>query len=127
MAQFVTNFVIGRIVPTLAAFFVLRAVLDAAAGQHPLPSVLAAMFLLGVQTTYSLLQSYNTGTQYATADVLDSLWNHLAGTIMPIAAVLALVGAILNFATKKPFMRLVAVSLATLTISAIWKLVASMM
>ena len=127
VAQFVTNFVIGRIVPTLAAFFVLRAVLDAAAGQHPLPSVLAAMFLLGVQTTYSLLQSYNTGTQYATADVLDSLWNHLAGTIMPIAAVLALVGAILNFATKKPFMRLVAVSLAMLTVSAIWKLVASMM
>ena len=127
VAQFVTNFVIGRIVPTLAAFFVLRAVLDAAAGQHPLPSVLAAMFMLGVQTTYSLLQSYNTGTQYATADVLDSLWNHLAGTIMPIAAVLALVGAILNFATKKPFMRLVAVSLAMLTTSAIWKLVTSMM
>ena len=127
VAQFVTNFVIGRIVPTLAAFFVLRAVLDAAAGQHPLPSVLAAMFLLGVQTTYSLLQSYNTGTQYATADVLDSLWNHLAGTIMPIAAVLALVGAILNFATKKPFMRLVAVSLAMLTVSAIWRLVTSMM
>lgn len=127
VAQFVTNFVIGRIVPTLAAFFVLRAVLDAASGQHPLPSVLASMFLLGVQTTYSLLQSYNTGTQYATADVLDSLWNHLAGTIMPIAAVLALVGAIVNFATKKPFMRLVAVSLAMLTVSAIWKLVTSMM
>jgi hypothetical protein len=127
VAQFVTNFVIGRIVPTLAAFFVLRAVLDAASGQHPLPSVLAAMFLLGVQTTDNLLQSYNTRTQYATADVLDSLWNHVAGTIMPIAAVLALVGAILNFATKKPFMRLVAVSLAMLTVSAIWKLVISMM
>jgi hypothetical protein len=96
VAQFVTNFVVGRIVPTLAAFFVLRAVLDAASGQHPLPSILAAMFLLGTQTTYSLLQSYNTGTQYATADVLDSLWNHLVGTIMPIAAVLALVGAILQ-------------------------------
>ena len=111
VAQFVTNFVVQRMVPTLAAFFVLRAVLDAASGQHPLPSILAAMFLLGTQTTYSLLQSYNTGTQYATVDVLDSLWNHLVGTIMPIAAVLALVGAILNFATKKPFLRLVAVSL----------------
>ena len=127
VAQFVTNFVIGRIVPTAAAFFVLRSILDAAGGQHPLPSVLAAMFLLGVQTTYSLLQSYNTGAQYATADVLDSLWNHLAGTIMPVAAVLALVGAILNFATRKPSMRLVAVSLAMLTVSAIWKLVISMM
>ena len=127
VSQFVSNFVIQHLVPTLAAFFLLRAVLDAASGQHPLPSILAAMFLLGTQTTYSLLQSYNTGTQYATVDVLDSLWNHLVGTIMPIAAVLALVGAILNFATRKPFLRLVAVSLAMLTVSAIWKLLTSMM
>ncbi|HEX6504095.1 MAG TPA: hypothetical protein VF011_12645 [Terriglobales bacterium] len=127
VSQFVSNFVVRHLVPTLAAYFLLRAVLDAASGQHPLPSILAAMFLLGTQTTYSLLQSYNTGTQYATVDVLDSLWNHLVGTIMPIAAVLALVGAILNFATRKPFLRLVAVSLAMLTVSAIWKLLTSMM
>jgi hypothetical protein len=127
VSQFVSNFVVQHLVPSLAAFFLLRAVLDAASGQHPLPSILAAMFLLGTQTTYSLLQSYNTGTQYATVDVLDSLWNHLVGTIMPIAAVLALVGAILNFATRKPFLRLVAVSLAMLTVSAIWKLLTSMM
>ena len=127
VSQFVNNFVVGRLVPTLAAFFVLRAVLEAASGQHPLASVLAAMFLLGAQTTYSLLGTYNTGSQYATVDVLDSLWNHLAGTIMPIAAVLALVGAILNFATGKPFLRLVAVALAMLTVSALWKLLTSMM
>ena len=84
VSGFVTNFVAGRMITTLAAFFVLRAILDTASGEHPLPSILAAMFLLGAQTTYSLIQSYNTGTQYATADVLDSLWNYLAGTIMPI-------------------------------------------
>ena len=127
LSQFISQFVLQRLVPTLAAFFVLRAVLDTAAGQHPLPSILAAMFLLGIQTTYSLLQSYSTGTQYATVDVLDSLWNHLAGTIMPIAAVLALIGAVLNFATRKPFLRLVAVSLAMLTTSALWTLLTSMM
>ena len=127
VASFVTSFVIGRLAPTLAAFFVLRAILDTASGGHPLPSILTAMFLLGVQTTYSLMQGYNTGTSYATADVLDSLWNHLAGTIMPIAAVLALVAAILNFATHKQFMRHVAVSLALLSVSAIWKLVVAMM
>jgi hypothetical protein len=127
VAQFVTSFVVGRLVPTLAAYFVLRAVLDGAAGQNPLPSILAAMFLLGTQTAFSLLQSYNTGTQFATVDVLDSLWNYLVGTIMPIAAVLALVGAILNFATRKPFLRLVGVSLALLTVSAIWRLLISMM
>lgn len=127
IASFVTNFVVGRLVPTLAAYFVLRAILDAASGGHPLPSILTAMFLLGIQTTFNLIQSYNTGTAYATADVLDSLWNHLVGTIMPIAAVLALVAAILNFATRKPFMQHVAASLALLSVSAIWKLVVSMM
>jgi hypothetical protein len=127
IASFVTNFVVGRLVPTLAAYFVLRAILDAAAGGHPLPSILTAMFLLGIQTNYNLIQSYNTGTPYATADVLDSLWNHLVGTIMPIAAVLALVAAILNFATRKPFMQHVAVALALLSVSAIWKLVVAMM
>jgi hypothetical protein len=33
----------------------------------------------------------------------------------------------LNFATHKPFLKLIAVSLAMLTVSAIWKLVTSMM
>ena len=122
-----TNFVVQRLVPTLAAFLVLRAILDAASSQNPLLSILAAMFLLATQTTYNVLQSYNTGTQYATVDVLDSLWNHLVGTVMPVAAVLALVGAILNFATRRPFLRLVAVALALLTVSAIWKLLVSMM
>jgi hypothetical protein len=126
VSNFVTNFVVGRMVTTLAAFFVLRAIMDTASGGHPLPSILAAMFLLGTQATYTLIASYNSGTQYATADVLDSLWNYLAGTIMPIAAGLAIVGAILNFATKRPAMRLIAVALAMLCVSGIWKLVLSM-
>src|SRR5438270_6695400 len=127
IASFVTKFVVARIVPTLAAFFVLRAILDTASGEHPLPSAVAAIFLLGIQGTFTLIQSYNTQTQFATADVLDSLWNHLVGTIRPIAAVLALVGAILNFATRKPFMRLIAVALALLCGSGIWQLVLAMM
>jgi hypothetical protein len=126
ITSFVTNFVVGRLGTTLAAYFVLRAILDTASGGHPLPSVLAAMFLLGTQTTYALIQSYNTGTQFAAADVLDSLWTYLAGTIMPIAAGLAIVGAIINFATHRPAMRLVAVALAMLCVSGIWRLVLSM-
>jgi hypothetical protein len=126
VSNFVTDFIAGRIVTTLAAFLVLRAILDAASGEHPLPSIVAAMFLLGAQTTYSLIESYNTGTQFATADVLDSLWNYLASTIMPIASGLAVAGAIINFATRRPAMRLVAVALAMLCVSGIWKLVVSM-
>lgn len=126
LSTFVTTFVVGRMVPTLAAYFTLRAILDAASGEHPLPSVFAALFLLGTQASYSLIESYNTGSQFAIADVFDSLWNYLAGTIMPIAAGLAIVGAILNFATRRPAMRLVAVALAMLCVSGIWKLVLSM-
>lgn len=126
ISAFVANFVVGRLATTLAAYFVLRAILDAASGELPLPSLLAAMFLLGIQATYSLMGGYNSGTQYATADVLDGLWNYLAGTIMPIAAGLAIVGAIINFATRRPAMRLVAVALAMLCVTGIWKLVLSM-
>jgi len=127
LANFVTNFVLGRLATTLAAYFVLRAILDTASGGHPLPSVLTAMFLLAIQATSNLMSSYNTGTQFAAADVLDSLWNYLAGTIMPITAGLAIVGAIINFATQKPAMRLVGVALAMLCVSGIWKLVLAMM
>ncbi len=130
VSSFVTSFVVGRLVTTLAAYFVLRAILDTASGDHPLPSILGAMFLLGTQATYSLIQGFNTGTQFATVDVLDSLldslWTYLAGTIMPIAAGLAIVGSVINFATHRPTMRLVAVALAMLCVSGIWKLVLSM-
>lgn len=126
VSNFVNTFIVGRIVTTLAAYFVLRAILDTVSGGHPLPSILAAMFLLSTQATYTLISSYNSGTQFAPVDVLDSLWNYVAGTIMPIAAGLAVVGAILNFATRRPALRLIAVALAMLCVSGIWKLVLSM-
>jgi hypothetical protein len=61
LANFMSNFVVTRLATSLAAFFVLRAILDTIQGGHPLPSILAAMFLLAVQTTLNLIKSYNTG------------------------------------------------------------------
>ena len=127
LANFVQNFLVSRLATSLAAFYVLRAILETVEGGHPLPSIITAMFLLAVQTTFTLLKSYNSGGQYATADVLDSLWNYAAGTICPIAAGLAIVGAVWNFATRRPIMPLVGATLALLTVSAIWKLVTKMM
>ena len=51
ISNFVNTFLVARIVTTVAAYFVLRAILDTASGGHPLPSILAAMFLLGTQAT----------------------------------------------------------------------------
>ena len=41
ISNFVPNLVIGRLATTLAAYFVLRSVLDTASGGNPLPSILA--------------------------------------------------------------------------------------
>jgi len=126
VSGFVTNFVMARMVLVLAAFMGLRAILDMAEGESPLLSILAAFFLLGVQTTYTLIQQYNTGTQYAITDVLASLWTYLASVIMPTAAGLGVFAAIIKFSLGKPAMRLVAVSLALLCVSGLWKLLQAM-
>ena len=111
----------------LAAYFVVRAVLDAIHGDHPLASVLTAMFLLAIPTTANLISNLQTGTRFSAVDVLDGLWNYLAGRIMPAAAGLAVVGAIFNFVTHRPAMRLIAASLGFLTVSALWRLIQQMM
>ncbi len=123
---FVSNVVVAKLIPVLAAFCVLKAALDAAEGQSPLASVIAALFLLSVSGTVQLMQSWNSCSEFATTDMLTSAWNFLAGTILPEAAGLAIVGAIFNYARHRPFMPLVGSGLAFLSVSAIWQLVRAM-
>ncbi|MGA9964959.1 MAG: hypothetical protein WBQ10_07130 [Terriglobales bacterium] len=126
LSGFVTSVVVAKLIPVLAAFCVLKAALDAAEGQSPLPSVIAGLFLLSVSGTVQLMQSWNSGSEFATTDMLTSAWNFLAGTILPEAAGLAIVGAIFNYARHRPFMPLVGSGLAFLSVSAIWQLVRAM-
>ena len=123
VTSFVSNIVVARLVPVLAAFSILKAALDAAQGHNPLGSIIAGIFLLSISGTVQLMQTWNSGTTLATADMLTSAWNFLAGTILPEAAGLAVAGAIFNYARHRPFMPLVASGLAFLSVSAIWKLV----
>jgi hypothetical protein len=123
---FVSNVLVSKLIPILAAFCVLKAALDAAEGQSPLASVIAGIFLLSVSGTVQLIQSWNSGSEFATTDMLTSAWNFLAGTILPEAAGLAVVGAIFNYARHRPFMPLVGSGLAFLSVSGIWKLVQAM-
>eukprot|EP00456_Euglypha_rotunda_P042260 TRINITY_DN32951_c0_g1_i1.p1 TRINITY_DN32951_c0_g1~~TRINITY_DN32951_c0_g1_i1.p1 ORF type:complete len:159 (+),score=26.70 TRINITY_DN32951_c0_g1_i1:75-551(+) len=46
LATFVNSFIVARVIPVAAAYFVVRAALDMASGAGPLPSLLSAMFLL---------------------------------------------------------------------------------
>jgi hypothetical protein len=126
LTGFVSNVVVARLVPILAAFCVLKGALDAAEGHNPLASIVAGIFLLCASGTVQLMQSWNSGSEFATTDMLTSAWNFLVGTILPEAAGLAIVGAIFNYARHRPFMPLVGSGLAFLSVSAIWKLVQAM-
>jgi len=123
VTSFVSNVVVARLIPVLAAFAILKAALDASNGHSPLGSIIAGIFLLSVSGTVQLMQGWNSGTTLATADMLTSAWNFLAGTILPEAAGLAVAGAILNYARHRPFMPLVVSGLAFLSVSALWQLV----
>ena len=124
--SFVQEVIAAKLVPILAAFFVLKAALDGAQGHNPLGSVVAAIFLLAVSSTVQLMQGFNSGSQFATTDMLASLWNFVSGTILPEAAGLAVVGAIINYARQRPVMPLVYSALAFLSVSGLWKLVQAM-
>jgi len=122
----ITNLVVHRAIPLLAAFFVLKAALDAAEGRNPLGSILTAMFVLTISTTAQMMAGWNSGSQFAASDMLMSFWNYLAGTILPAGAGLAIVGAIVNYVRQKPFWPLVGTSLAFLTVTGLWRLVEAM-
>jgi hypothetical protein len=126
LTRFISDVLIAKLVPVLAAFFVLKAALDAAQGLSPLGSIVAAIFLLGISGTVQLMQGFNSGGEFATTDMLVSLWNYLTGTILPETAGLAVVAAVINYSRKRPFMPLVFSSLAFLSVTALWKLVQAM-
>lgn len=124
--NFVTDIVVAKFVPILAGYFVLKATLDGAAGENPLGSVVAALFLMSISATMQLLQGWNSGGEYATTDMLASLWNYVVGKIMPAAAGLACVGAVINYVRHRPWARLIFAAIAFLTVTGLLKLLQAM-
>ncbi len=124
--NFVNQVVVAKLVPILAAYFVLKACLDGAAGENPLASIVAALFLMSLSATVQLMQGWNDGGQYATTDMLSSLWNYIVGQIMPAAAGLACVGAVINFVRHRPWTRLVFAAISFLSVSGLLTLFQAM-
>lgn len=125
-SSFVSEVIAARLVPVLAAFFVLKAVLDFSQGHSPLGSAVTAIFLLSLSSTIALMQSFDSGSTFATTDMLASLWNYLAGTVLPEAAGLAVVGAVVNYSRQRPIGHLVFSALGFLSLTGIWALVQAM-
>lgn len=126
LKNFVNQIVVAKLVPILAGYFVLKATLDVAGGENPLGSVVSALFLMSLSATMQLLQGWNDGTQYATTDMLASLWNYIVGQIMPAAAGLACVGAVINFVRHRPWTRLVFAAISFLSVSGLLSLFQAM-
>ena len=124
--NFVNDVVVAKLVPVIAAYFVLKATLDGAAGENPLGSIIAAIFLMSISATMQLLQGWNSGGEYATTDMLSSLWNYIAGKIMPSAAGLACIGAVINFVRHRPWTRLIFAAIAFLSVTGLVKLFQAM-
>ncbi len=124
--NFVNQVIVAKFVPVLAAYFVLKACLDGAAGENPLASIVAALFLMSLSATMQLMQGWNSGGQYATTDMLTSLWNYIVGQIMPAAAGLACVGAVVNFVRHRPWTRMVFAAISFLSVSGLLTLFQAM-
>src|SRR5256712_1755040 len=105
VSVFVSSFIVARLTMVLAAYFVIRAVLDAAEGGHPLGSIVTAMFLLAIPATANLISNLQTSSRFAPVDALDGLWHYLAGQTMPAAPGLAVGAPIIDCVTPHPPLR----------------------
>jgi hypothetical protein len=124
---FVTDMVLNHLVPVLAAALVLKGVLDASEGHVPTGSIVASLFLVGVYGVYNhATQQWNDVSSYATTDFLMNAWTWMATTICPIAAGLAIAGAILSYVRNQQWTRYVACSLAFLSVTGLNALIKSM-
>jgi hypothetical protein len=124
--SFVAQIVVAKLVPIIAAYFVLKATLDGAAGENPLASIVAALFLMSLSATVQMMQGWNSGGQYAATDMLSSLWNYIVGQIMPAAAGLACVGAVINFVRHRPWTRMIFAAISFLCVSGLLSLFQAM-
>ncbi len=87
------------------------------------------MFLLAISSTHALIDAWTpVGNRFSIALGLETMWTYLASRIMPIAAGLAICGAIVLFAFNRPgYLRLIACAAGFLTASALWILINRMM
>ena len=118
---------LNHLVPVLAAALVLKSVLDAAEGHLPIGSIVASLFLLGIYGIYNhATQQWNDVSAYATTNFLMNAWTYVATSICPIAAGLAIAGAILAYVRNQPWVRYVGCALALLSVTGIYALIKSM-
>lgn len=124
--DFVDDLLIAHLVPVVAASLVFKSLLDQSQGTSPLGSLVAAMFLLGIQGIYKLATGSWMGTgAYSTTDLLMNAFNYAVGTICPIAGGLAVSAGILAYVRRGNWKGLVVGGIGFLSASGLWALIKS--
>lgn len=124
--DFVSDILVGHIVPVVAAALIFKAILDHAEGNSPLASVISALFLLGVQGIYNLATgNWLQAGAYSTTDYLMNAFNYAAMTIGPIVGGLAISAGILSYVRHRPWVHSVSSGLGFLCVAGIWTLAKS--
>lgn len=124
--DFVNDILVDHFVPIAAASLVFKAILDQSQGTSPLGSLVAAMFLLGIQGIYKVATGTWMGSgAYSTTDMLMNAFNYAANTISPILGGLSISAGILAFAQNRPWKSYAVSGLSFLSVTGIWALVKS--
>jgi hypothetical protein len=129
MTSAVTNFVqiyiVQKLVPSIAGFLVLKAVLDSGEGNSPLPSLVSAIFLLSVNGIWSMAKLWVGTDAYGVTTGLSGALTYMGGTVSPICAAFCFIGAVVMFIKGGRWGHLVLTGLAMLSFTGIWALVQS--
>lgn len=121
--NFVQTWVVGKLVPTIAGFFVLKAILDSGQGMSPLPSLVVAIFLLSVNGIYLMVKQWGGSGAFAITTALSSLLAYVGTTVCPISASFCLIGAVIVYIRGGRWGYLVWTGMGLLSFTGIWALV----
>jgi len=122
---FVQTFIVAKLVPSIAGFLVLKAVLDSGEGNSPLPSLVSAVFLLSVNGIWAMAKGWVGTDAYGVTTGLSSALGYMGGTVCPICATVCFIGAVVTFIKGGRWGHLVLTGLAMLSFTGIWALVQS--
>lgn len=121
---FIQGWIVGKAVPSIAGFLVVKAILDSNEGGTPYPSLISAIFLLSVTGIWTLAKGWVESTdEYGIASGMSGALTYLLSTICPIAATFCFIGAVVQFIKGRGWGKLVITGIAMLSATGIWALV----
>jgi hypothetical protein len=123
--NFFHTWLVGKVVPSIAGYLVVKAILDSNDGESPMPSLVSAIFVLSVSGIWSMAKSWVGSDQYGIATGMSGALSYLLATLCPIGAIFCFIAAVVQSVKGDRWGRLVISGIAMLSATGIWTLVKS--